>query len=365
MSKEIIAVLGGGSGAHAMAADLTVKGFAVNICEAPEFQDSFATTLKRQAITWTDTWGEEKTATLNKATMDFEEAIRNVKYIMMVLPGFGHRRFFDGIMPHLENGQTIVLWPGNYSGLLFPYMLKENGIDKDITFVEGHTLPWAARLAGPAHIQTFADLTKLLVGTLPVRNTSRVISFLKDIYPVIPGENILAPSLNNLNPIIHPAGSVLNAGWVDTLQKDYYFYKYGTTLSIGRIIKTIYQEVTKIGAMVSVKMLEYPEEAFRSKSTPMAYFAKAPTIMDEVVARVNGPSSIKHRYVSEDVPCGMVPMSQLARKFDSTVPIIESVIDLASVINQTDYRQEGRSLEELGIANLNKSELDKVLQDGF
>jgi opine dehydrogenase len=297
--------------------------------------------------------------------MDFGEAIRNVKYIMMVLPAFGHRRFFNGIIPYLENGQTIVLWPGNYSGLLFPYMLRENGIDKDITFAEGHTLPWAARLAGPAHIQTFADLTKLLVGILPTRNTSRVISFLKDIYPVVPGENILAASLNNLNPIIHPAGSVLNAGWVDTLQKDYYFYKYGTTLSIGRVIKAIYEEVTKVAAMVGIKMLEYPEEAFRSKSTPMAYFTKAPINIEEVVARVSGPSSMKHRYVSEDVPYGMVPVSQLAQKLDIAVPIIDSVIDLASVINQTDYRKEGRSIEELGISTMNKNELDKVLQYGF
>ena len=32
-----IAVLGGGNGAHAMAADLTLKGLEVNMCEAPQF----------------------------------------------------------------------------------------------------------------------------------------------------------------------------------------------------------------------------------------------------------------------------------------------------------------------------------------
>ena len=188
---------------------------------------------------------------------------------------------------------------------------------------------------------------------------------MKDIYPVVPGENILAASLNNLNPIIHPAGSVLNAGWIDTLQQDYYFYKYGTTLSIGRAIKAIYEETAKVGAMIGVKMLEYPESAFRSKSTPMAYYTTAPTSVDEVVGRVSGPSSMKHRYVTEDVPYGMVPIAQLARRFDIAVPILDSVIDLASVMNQTDYRQEGRSLEELGIASLSKDKLGQVLQDGF
>jgi opine dehydrogenase len=45
-----IAVLGGGNGAHAMAADLTMKGYEVNMCEMPEFKENISTTLERQAI---------------------------------------------------------------------------------------------------------------------------------------------------------------------------------------------------------------------------------------------------------------------------------------------------------------------------
>ena len=71
-----IAVLGGGNGAHAMAADLTLKGFKVNMCEAPEFKDSFSTTLERQEICLIDVWGEERVVKLHKATTNFEEAIR-------------------------------------------------------------------------------------------------------------------------------------------------------------------------------------------------------------------------------------------------------------------------------------------------
>jgi len=33
-----------------MAADLTLKGLEVNMCEAPEFKESFSTTLERQEI---------------------------------------------------------------------------------------------------------------------------------------------------------------------------------------------------------------------------------------------------------------------------------------------------------------------------
>lgn len=113
-----VAVLGGGNGAHAMAADLTLKGLEVNMCEAPEFKENFKTTLERQEINFVDAWGKEKIVRLHKVTTDFKEAIKDVDYIMMIIPAIGHKRFFDAIMPYLEDGQTIVTWPGNYSALL-------------------------------------------------------------------------------------------------------------------------------------------------------------------------------------------------------------------------------------------------------
>ncbi|MCL0092775.1 NAD/NADP octopine/nopaline dehydrogenase family protein [Dehalococcoidia bacterium] len=360
-----IAVLGGGNGAHTMAADLTLKGFEVNICEAPEFKENFTTTLERQEISLIDAWGEERTAKLHKATIDFEEAIADVDYIMMAIPAIGHKRFFSAIMPYLEDGQTIVMWPGNYSALLFANMLREKGIKKDITLAEGHTLPWGCRLEAPARIKIFVDAWKLLVAAFPARNTGRVINDLKDIYPVVPGENILATSLNNVNPIVHPVGAVLNAGWIDTLHKDFYLYKLGTTLSVARAIKTVYEEVARVGEAIGIRMLEYPEESFWSKSTIVSVYFKAPFDMVGTVAKISGPSSMKSRYITEDVPYGLVPTAQLAQKFNITIPIIDAIIELASVINQTDYRQQGRSLKELGIADLSKDELKKVLQEGF
>ena len=68
-----IAVLGGGNGAHAMAADLTLKGFEVNMCETPKFRESFSTTLERQAVCLIDASGEERIVKLGTVTMDFEK----------------------------------------------------------------------------------------------------------------------------------------------------------------------------------------------------------------------------------------------------------------------------------------------------
>jgi opine dehydrogenase len=297
--------------------------------------------------------------------MDFERAIKGVDYIMMAIPAIGHRHFFTRIMPYLRDGQTIVVWPGNYSALLFASMLREKGIKRDITLAEGHTFPWGCRLEAPGRIRIFVDSWKLLLAALPAKNTGRVINDLKHIYPVVPGENVLATSLNNLNPIVHPVGAILNAGWIDTLGKDFYFYKHGTTLSVARAIKAVYEEVAGIGETIGIKLLEYPEESFWSRGTIMSVYFKAPLDMEGTIANISGPSSMKSRYVTEDVPYGLVPTAQLARKFNVDIPIIDATIKLASLINQTDYYKEGRSLEELGTADLSKEELAEILQEGF
>jgi len=363
--QKRIAVLGGGNGAHTMAADLTLKGYEVNMCEAPEFKESISTTLERQAIDLIDAWGEKHTAKLNMVTTNFEEALKGVSYIMMAVPAIGTKSFFNSIAPYLEDGQTVIKWSGNFSALLFANLLKEKGIKKDITLAEGHTLPWGCRLVAPGTVQIMVWVIRLLLATLPAKNIDRVMDDVKKMYPVVAGENVLATSLNNLNPIVHPVGSVMNAGWIDTIGKDFYFYRDGNTLSISKGIKVIFEEVSKVANAVGVKMIEYPEEDFWKKSAIMSTYARASFDKEGAVARISGPSSVKSRYIAEDVPYGLVPIAKLARQLNVATPLIDSVIQLASVINQINYWQEGMSLEELGIEGLSKKKLVNVVEGYF
>lgn len=360
-----IAVLGGGNGAHTMAADLTIKGYEVTMCEAPEFKEGISKTLERQAIDLIDAWGERHTVKLNLVTTDFEEALKDANYIMMAVPAFATNTFFNRIIPYLEDGQTIIKWSANFSALLFASMLKEKGIDKDITLAEAHTLPWGCRLVAPGTAQIMVWAVKLLLATLPAKNIERVIKDVKEMYPVVAGENVLATTLNNLNPIVHPVGTVMNAGWVDTMGKDFYLYRDGNTLSISRGIKRVFEEVSKVADAIGVKMLEYPEEDFWKKSTIMSTYFRATFDKEGAVTKISGPSSVKSRYITEDLPYGLVPIKKLAQQYDVSTPLIDAAIEFGSVINQTDYTKEGISLEELGIAGLSKDELKRMLDDGF
>lgn len=125
------------------------------------------------------------------------------------------------------------------------------------------------------------------------------------------------------------------------------------------------EEVARVGEAIGIKLLGYPEETFWLKSTIMSHYFKAPQDINDTVANIRGPSSMKSRYITEDIPYGLVPVAGLAYSYGVDIPIIDATICLASAINGADYYGEGRSLGELGIAGLGRDELDKILQKGF
>jgi len=63
------------------------------------------------------------------------------------------------------------------------------------------------------------------------------------------------------------------------------------------------------------------------------------------------------RYLTEDVPTGLVPLSELGRALGILTPHIDNLIDLASEELNIDFRINGRTLDRLGLRK------DAVVED--
>ena len=64
--------------------------------------------------------------------------------------------------------------------------------------------------------------------------------------------------------------------------------------------------------------------------------------------RAKGPVVVDSRYISEDVPQGLVLLETIAAKVDVATPICTSLINMASAALGRDLREEGRTIERLG-----------------
>jgi opine dehydrogenase len=365
LNMKRVAVLGGGAGGHAMAVDLTLKGIEVRWCELPEFAGRLKPAIERREIQVTDIredlTGKQRVVRVSKATTNFGEAVKSATHVMVAIPAIGHELFFTNLLPYLEDGQTIIISPGNFGALYLANMLKEKRIKREITLAELNTLPYGCRLVSPGHVRLMSDAQYLCLATFPGRLTDKVFGDVKSAYPLLkPCENVVATSMSNQNPSVHPIGSILNVGWIETLRDQFYLYRLGLTPSVLRASKAVFDEIQRVADSLETKVIQYPEETFCDQTTIMgATFGR-----EKALTEASGPSSIQSRYITEDVPYGLVPIARLASKLKVHTPVISAVITLASVVNGTDYFEKGRSLEELGIADLNKRQLIRLLRDG-
>ena len=62
---------------------------------------------------------------------------------------------------------------------------------------------------------------------------------------------------------------------------------------------------------------------------------------------ITSPLTLNHRYITEDVAFGLVPLLTLGKLYNMKLTNIESVINIFSTIMSTDYCYHGRNLKKL------------------
>ncbi len=172
---------------------------------------------------------------------------------------------------------------------------------------------------------------------------------------VTPAVSVLEPALYNTNIIVHPVGSLLNMGRIEFSRGEFWMYKEGLTPSVDKVIHAMDRERAAVFSALGYRPRTYDEVFRDSFNMTRAEFA---------VASSKGPFSMQDRYITEDIPMGAVLTASLGRKVGAPTPTYDAMIHIASVVNDTDYMATGRSLENLGLANLTVGQLQDYLLTG-
>jgi opine dehydrogenase len=376
MEKDLVAVLGGGNGGHAVAANLSLAGFKVNFFELPRFADSFEKVLRTKEIQIQGI-SVDGVAKLNLATTDIQQAIKNAEVIFVITPAFGHKAMAEVCAPFVQDGQTIVLMPGSGGSLEFINIFKQKKVRQEVTFAESCTLPYGARLKGLGHVSVLINTVILPTGIFPSRKTGEVIPKLKQFYPmIVPANDVLEAAINNPNPIVHPIATLLSATRIEHSKGEFYLYAEGMTPAVARTYESLNQERLSICKVLGYKLYHWDNLEFKDynlgETEEECRYRILNTSMDAAFGKdgiyagikMKGPEHLKDRYVTEDVPYGMVLLSTLGDLLRVPTPTHDAVIQLASVINRTDYWKTGRGMKQLGLSKLDRKGLRKFLLEG-
>jgi opine dehydrogenase len=314
---------------------------------------------------------------LNLATTDIQQAIKEAEVIFVITPAFGHKAMAECCAPFVQDGQIIVLMPGSGGSLEFVKIFKQKKVKREIAFAETCTLPYGARLKGPGYVSVLIHAIVLPTGVFPAKNTNEVIKKLKQYYPAImPAKDVLEAAINNPNPIVHPVATLLSATRIEHSKGKFYLYAEGMTPSVARSFESLNQERLSLCKAMGYKLYHWDNLDFRNynlgeteeecryrilNSSMDAAFGK-----DGIYAgiKMKGPEHLKDRFITEDVPYGMVLLSTLGNLLGISTPTHDAVIQLTSVINRTDYWKTGRGIKELGLSKMDKQSLKKFLIDG-
>lgn len=356
-----VAVLGGGAGARAAAAELALAGWQVRMWDLPGFRAGLAAL---QAAPLLQTTGVVTgSAQLEAVYSDLDQAVAGAQLILIVTQAQGHAPMAAALAQALDPEQIIVVVPGSTGGALQVRRIIAHRTGRCPCVAETSTLPWAARSEGERGVRIAHRVGLVKLAALPTAETAALVQTLR---PVIPGlteaHSVLETMLSNGNPVIHPAVMLLNAGTVQRSGGQWEFYQDGVTPGVAEVIRAVDEERLALGRAAGIELLPEPEmsrrQGYARSADYLTSYRDGPGFQ-----RLGAPDSLQHRYLTEDVAYGMVTWLELAELFGVSMPVCAALVQLTSVLLGADLRKHSRrGLRALGLDGMSSEQIVASLQ---
>jgi len=354
-----VAVLGAGHGGTAMAAHLAGLGHRVRLYD--KFLPAVEGIIREGCIHLKGALGDSRVA-LDYAGVELGKAVSGAEVLMVVTPAFAHRDIAEGLAPLLPDETLTVLHPGRTGGALeFFRTLTSHSPGKRPFVAEAQTLLYACRRTGPAEATVYGVKNRVSFAAFPASRNGEAAKVLGRALPGFSSaSSVLETSLLNIGAVFHPAPTLLNAARIEDTRGAFEHYKQGISPAVARVLERIDRERVAIAEALGVPTrttVEWLEDVYGVKGRNLYEAVQANPVYSGIMA----PPSLDARYITEDVPMSLVPLSELGRLAGVFTPGMDAVIELADIVHGRNYRREGRSLERMGIQGLSPGELVKFV----
>ena len=361
MSDSVV-ILGGGNTAFSVAANLTHQGHEVTLWEIPSFADTLGPIRETREINLTGV-AETGPARIHSLTTAISQALKASDLILVIVPSYAHEPFIESCAPHFTKDHTVVLMPGNLGTLAWAKVLRDTGAAMP-TLAEVDTAPYVCRKTEPDTATIWGIVTSLGVGVLPTDRTETVRARLDTLFPGVTAyPDVLACGLSAMNPVVHPAGVLMNAGRVERSRGEFYFYDEGVTESVAKVIMKVDDERRAIGTILGYDLVP-ANEAFHNAGFGPKGDLWATINGSQMLTALRAPGSLDSRWLTEDIPFGLASWSSLGSQFDVPTPTMDAFVDIGSIVMGFDGWEAARGVGALGIKDLKLDQLRAYLQSG-
>jgi opine dehydrogenase len=352
-----IAVIGAGNGGQAIAGHLASMGCDVRLHDCSPAQIEPLRSSRVIELTGV----RSARARLAMVSSDLGQVVRGAEVLMVVTTADAHRAVATSLAPWLEDGQLVLLHPGRTGGALeFRAVLKEVGLGRSVLVAETQTLVYACRLEAPGRVRIIGEKSFVPVAALPRSDTQAALARLNGLFPCMqPAEHVLRTSFENIGAIFHTAVVIFNAATIER-GVPFYFYQ-DMTPAIADFLLQLDGERLELGRVYGMDLL--PITAWIRKAYPDSRGETLCELMRSNPAYhdIRAPQTLASRYLLEDIPTGLVPYCAFAEAAGLRLPLMTSLIRLGSALMNRDLNGGGRTLERLGLAGLQHTEIAKAV----
>jgi opine dehydrogenase len=284
--------------------------------------------------------------------------------VLIALPAYGHRSAMDAVAPHLTAGQVVIISShASLSGLYLSKRLAERGVQVPIA-AWGTTVTTGRQKSG-TEVVVSTVRQKVDVATLPVSSGEEGLAMCRTLFGdrFVQRDDLLAIALSNLNPQNHMGIALCNLTRME--RGETWSQHENTTHVVGRLIEALDAERLRIAAAFDVPVRTVREHFHFSYGLPMGPIGEMARVLHERGGGASGPTTLDTRYVTEDVPFGLLPTVMLGRLAGVDARLHDSGIDIFSALYGRDFRGENDLLPELGLGHLSRSDLQRLARQGW
>jgi opine dehydrogenase len=362
-----VSIIGIGNCGCAFAVDLENRGIKVLLYAHPDHSANADAICKNGYL---DSVGKVEGRFYPTISTDMGAALRFSNIVVIAVPAYAQDDILAEMARHDVSNHIIIAASGNFFTLVAckriraRYLLETSASPYGSRMLDGrkseHDLGgWAGDADSWYGVHMLGFKSVMPIGSLPVDIDE---GLREDIGRVFPRplqwcSNVMEAAFYNFNGVLHPVTAVMNTGWIEHTQGDFYFYPQGMTPSVTKIMQAIDDERIAIAneyGAPATPCLKQMNTYYGLDCGSLNEFAENSTLHSTMKVC---PTSMQHRYLVEDLPYVLVPWYELGLKAGKESPFIRSLILWSSMINSTDYLKNGRNLKALGFDNWSLDEI--------
>jgi len=342
-----ITVIGAGGTGHALAAILAAKGHEVCLADTAAYSGILARTRALGEIQVSGT--VTLTGKLAEVTTDIAKAVTGAELIVCCTISNRDEEIAGALAPYLTDDKAVLVGAGNGASIVYHRIFEAAGhANTLIGEVAGNFFP--CRLTGPGRVLIGLPLSSKGVAAFPPENSSKLAERFAEVWELTPCRSLFEALFNGPNLICHGAGIVTNLAAIDRSNGAFNLFKDGLSSAYLNLTDALWEEKRRV----------YEAMECAVPPAPRGMLAGVMDTQNETYAffrEMDGPGSLTHRYITEDVPCLLCFFVSIARSLGVQIPLFEGIVRILSAAAGTDFYAGGRTLENLGLSDLSREQL--------